>query len=301
MTVILIIFLAVDAGSALAADAVAEDVTNDTIDQNAETEMIVREGIFAASDKAVRKLTTVTDGQSCIDHEAVDMMMQMVVGNYSNSVSSVETVSSDYSIIVSKLNLALVLSSADGLSIIQTAPMLKDGMAALVSANGNDSYRHFTWSFNSTKNLDYKSADIFTTNYEWADYLLDNYDDYKMERYNYYFNIYYSSIVSGTIDSSVILNMATADADDYIVAFRDSTIATCKKSYDNFVAVFNQKSSIMDLWNNYYGRLYARNYGSLDAGDAYNLAVSNGVIILDADKVDKDDIARVYNNGWWHS
>lgn len=143
-------------------------------------------------------------------------------------------------------------------------------------------------------------ARIFTINYEWANVLGDTYDDYCTERYDYYYDLYYLSILSGAITTDTLLNMAIADADDYIVELRNSTKAECKKSKANFSAVFGA-DNVMDFWNNYYGRSYASSYSSLTPAEAYETAKSNSVIIESSSNVTSSKITTVYNSNWWYT
>lgn len=261
---------------------------------NEEETSTTLEEIIAAADEEVRKLETVTDGQSDIDHEMITAISQQVQAEHANKTRV------DYSIQYATLDLASTFSAADGLSSTKIASIYADGITAYTEADGNDAYRHFTWNFRSALSVGSSYARIYTINYEWANVLLDTYDDYCLERYDYYYDLYYWSVVTGTITTDTLLNMAIADADDYIVELRDSMKTTCKASKSNFSAVFGN-DSVMDFWNNYYGRSYASSYSSLTPAEAYNKAVSNGVIISSRNNVTSSNITTVYNSNWWYT
>ena len=294
MASIIFVFLCV--GNAMASNMVADEVTDETMYQivETETEKNTLEDIIAAADEVVRKLDTVTDGQSSIAHETISEITQQMLKEYTS------TARIDYEVLISTLELTSALSSADGLSFTQTASMLTNGITAYMDANGNDSYRHFTWNFSSSISIGSNYARIYTINYEWANVLLSTYKNYYTERCNYYYDFYYWALIFGNIDSTTIINMATADADDYIVALRDTMKTTCKASKNNFSAVFNS-DNIMDFWNNYYGRSYASSYSTLTAANAYNRAVSNNVLILSPNNVTSSQITTVYNSNWWYT
>lgn len=293
LVAILVAFVLMGTTTAFAAEAdvyptnaqstVDEELTNLTLDD-----------IIIAADEEVRKLDTVTDGQSSIDHESITEMSQQIQEQYS-SLTRI-----DYQTQYSTLELTSTFSYADGFSVFQAASMFNSGIDAYLSAHGNDSYRHFMWNFKGALSLGANYARIYTINYEWANVLLSTYQNYRSERYDYYWGEFYYALLLGSIDSSAILNMATADADDYIIALRDSMKVTCKASQANFSAVFNS-DNVMDFWNNYYGRNYASSYSTLTAEEAYDKAVNNSVIILSPNNVTSRNITTVYNSNWWYT
>lgn len=286
---VLLVFAMISTATAFATEV---NYAHSVVDEKVTS--ITLEEIISAADEEVRKLETVIDGYSDIDHEIIAEISQKVQDEYTNKARV------DYSIQYATLELASTLSSADGLSSTKIASIFSNGITAYDEANGNDAYRHFTWNFRSAVSVGSSYARIFTINYEWANVLLDTYDDYCLERYDYYYDLHYWSIVSDSIDTTTLLNMAIADADDYIVELRNSMKATCKTSKSNFSAVFGT-DNVMDFWNNYYGRSYASSYPSLTPAEAYNKAVSNAVIISNPSNVTSSNITTVYNSNWWYT
>lgn len=259
-----------------------------------ETTSQTRDFLIAAADRAVRQLPTVTDGQSEINHDEIMECARQAQQQVSNQTT--RAVSGN----VATLDLASIFASADGLSGTRITTVYADALTAYNEADGNDSFRHFTWNFRSAKNIGAYNASLFTTNYEWANILLNTYNSYISERYDHYYNTNYWAIVQGTISTDTLYNMAIADADDYIVALRDSMTTTFESRKADFDGNFDN-SNIMDLWNNYYGRSYATSYANLSPADAYSRALSNGVIIQSHTSVTSNQRSTVYTNDWWHT
>lgn len=260
----------------LAVPAVAANVDETTI---------TLEEIIASADKEARKFSTVTDGQSNIDHEEIDRICQKITENHIQGRSSTQTA-----------ELATVFSKADGVGADTCFFIALDGNDAQKEAAGNDSYRHFTWNFRSAISRGEANIRVFATNYEWGNVLLNTYLDYYNERLNYY----YDNFPLGSVSGDDLMRAAIADADDYIVIVRNTMISDCKSSKAKFIATFNS-SNIMDFWNNEYGRRYASRYPNLTRAKAYETATNDAVIIISEAGVTSSHITTVYNSHWWHN
>ncbi len=237
-----------------------------------ESELCIRQELIDEASNVVRQSPAVTDGVSDVDHSVITQMLQQ-------SETLLETSSNiNYSGFVEILDLASTLSIADGLTLTQIGSIFDDGVLAFNEADGNDAFRHFTWNFRSTISVGVNTTKIFTNNYEWANVLVDDYNSYVSNRYDYYYDLYFWSIVSGQMDAFVLYQMAVADADDYIVALRNQLKLNCADSYSYFCSLFGN-AGIMDFWNNYYGRSYGNNYPTMSPAEAYEIASINAVIV----------------------
>ncbi len=255
------------------------------------------ETVHEIADRVARNAPSSRDGISKIDHEAINAFIkQQQETGISTASASARVVDS-----MERLEIASALSLYDGLSQKETETMYANAGLAKITAvfNANeDPYRHFMWNFISTKELDATTVAIYTCNYEWANILYNIYKDYYYERYNAYYLEYSLYISWGFMDTYIIDLYATADADDYIVSYRNSLRTSYVQSYGEFCKNF-QKDNIMDFWNNYCGRLYAQSFPNHSTSVAFNLASNNGYIIFLPDDVETSLYKNVYYNDLW--
>lgn len=251
-------------------------------------------------DEYIRTLPTVSDGESTISRLDIENSIQQKFSEEMQSYSSV-TFSAFYS---DSVELANVLSAYDGVSTANLATIMYHGNLAQSDAENrifDDAYRHSTWNFRATKVLGASTVRTYTINYEWANQLVDTWKNYYNERYNYYFSKYYAFIVSGAMDVSSILLMASADADDYICEYKRVLQNSCRNSYTTFTQTFNN-DNIMDWWNNKIGRDYGTNYPSYAPITMYTSALNNDELILLASDVTTSNYYYLWKyTNWWYT
>lgn len=264
----------------------ADDQNASAVSDNAYKAVIQR------IDAEVRALPCVSDGISSISRAEMDNAIN-------DAFSQNGLTRRSYSTTVTVAN---ILAAHDGVSYSSIATIMVIGATVANEANSygaeKDAFRHSSWNFQATKSLGASTTKIYTTNYEWANELYDEWEDYYDERYDYYYDAYYSSIMMGTIDTSVIDNLARADADDYICGYKDSLQEACIDYYYMFTGTFNN-DNIMDWWNNKTGRDYGINYPSYTSAQMFSAACNAGLIILDKDDVTSSDYSTMWFSNWW--
>ncbi len=245
-------------------------------------------------DAYVRSLQEVTDGESEISRQEIK---DAVNQQFANVVQTRAYFYSDY------VELANVLASYDGVSTTNLAIIMYHGYLAQDDAEDReyeDAYRHSTWNFRATKALSATTVRIYTIDYEWANQLLTLWQNYYDERYDYYFDEYYTSIIWGLMDVNTIMTMAQADADDYICEYKSALQTSCRDSYSTFTSTFDN-ANVMDWWNNKIGRDYGTNYSSYTPEEMFNAACAAGELILnEADAASKTYDLWAYTN-WWYT
>lgn len=151
--------------------------------------------------------------------------------------------------------------------------------AGTIGSTENDPYRHFAWNYESVQsNINTEYVRIVTINYEWGTILADDWDTKYIERYNYWYDTYRISILLGYMTVENVSNMATADANDYVCALRDSLITQCRSSQDKFFYLF-ANDAVMDFHNNYLGRSYAELF-TYTTYEAYSVGKKGAGICL---------------------
>ncbi len=70
-----------------------------------------------------------------------------------------------------------------------------------------------------------------------------------------YFSSAYDKYIDGGDDENTASDKALVDTLTYIPVFKHDSVLVCQKSYSYFEQLFSDES-IMDLWNNCYGRVY---------------------------------------------
>lgn len=253
------------------------------------------QAVLREIDQNVRALPSVKDGVS-------EFSRSEMIKSIDSAFDSINlTRSAFYSTTV---ELANVLGSHDGLSYITMAQIMVHGYLAQSDAtnqsNYSDAYRHSTWNYRATKDLGASSVKLYTVDYEWANQLEDEWQEYYSERYNYYYEAFYSSLMMGIIDINTIINYAQADADDYICSYKDSLQASCRDHYSIFAATF-VASNIMDWTNNKIGRDYGVNYPNYTPGQMFSAALNANQLILDQNDVTFSNIADVWLSDWWYT
>lgn len=245
-------------------------------------------------DAYVRSLPEVTDGESAISRQEIK---EAVDQQFSNVVQTRAYFYAD------SVELANVLAAYNGVSTVNLATIMYHGYLAQDDAEGrdyHDAYRHSTWNFRATKALSATTVRIYTIDYEWANQLVSIWQDYYDERYDYYFDTYYTAIIWGAMDVNTIMTMAQADADDYICEYKSELQDACRDSYSTFTSTFDN-TNVMDWWNNKIGRDYGTNYSSYTPEEMFEAACDNDELILvDTDASSDKYYLWAYTN-WWYT
>ncbi len=174
----------------------------------AERDDYTGERAFDYIDEQVRQNSSRRDGESNIDYTIIQEISEDVRNAHPIQASSTMALTTQ----IATLDLASVFSLSDGLTSTQIASIYADGIAAYNEADGNDSFRHFTWNFRSTLSIGSAPTDIYTTNYEWANILLTAYDNYYIARYSYYCDQFKLPIMIGAVGTEGLARQARADA-----------------------------------------------------------------------------------------
>ena len=167
-----------------------------------------------------------------------------------------------------------------------------------IPATYEDCARHFLWNFRCMKNIliSDDQTRAFTINYEWADRLVEKYEDRYSARLNVYLNAGY--------DAETAQGGARADALDYVNKWKLEYESRCLQDMDFFNEIF-ESANIMDLHNNYIARVYSKRYSGWTEAEhkkAYSEALANGDICVSVSDVDSALTLSVYNNvDRWYS
>lgn len=165
-----------------------------------------------------------------------------------------------------------------------------------------DAFRHMTWNFRSLKGVGEHETRVATINHEWAYKILPAVNQYEQERYDYYFDLYYTQIMLGLISVTDIMAMAKVDADAYAITYRDELIERCKNSLSIFNSTFNSNSYIMDFWNNKIGRDYGKSHSLSSTNDVFTMAWNANKLIKNetSSAVTSSVRSTLHSTNWWY-
>jgi hypothetical protein len=123
-------------------------------------------------------------------------------------------------------------------------------------------------------------------------------DKLSSQRFNYYYDEYYWLIIIGGISIDTIRSMAQADANDYICSVKELLKPSCINNWHTFYSTFD-KANIMDWSNNKIGRDYGVSNPSYSTTTMFNVANTNGELILDDDDVTAEFMYSFWGTNIW--
>lgn len=135
-----------------------------------------------------------------------------------------------------------------------------------------DSAQHFNWNFNLTRTYSKQTARTIGNNHEWGIAMIDPMINHFEADYDDYIAAGYSQN-----DAS---SQALADTIVYMPVFKYDAVSIMQSSYAFYDSFFTDES-LMDFWNNCYGRAYPER-GYTSAVTAYNYsAFTANELVLD--------------------
>lgn len=153
-----------------------------------------------------------------------------------------------------------------------------------------DSAQHFMWNFMMADEESKNTARTIANNHEWGIAMIKPMLNYFESKYDKYIADGYSEN-----DAS---SKALADTIVYMPVFKYDAVCVIEASYDFFKKFFSEES-IMDLWNNCYGRAYPEK-GYTNAVNAFNYAAfTKGEIVLDGKKSMAENLAERHIKSVW--
>lgn len=189
---------------------------------------------------------------------------------------------------MTKLDIAGYFSSQDGTSnsaisgIKNQASLAYLNSNLLYSGDERDTYRHFYWSFQSSRAVGTAATRNFTTNYEYASMTLADYET----AYNSALNHWTS------LDPENATTFASAEAMAKVLSKRDAIIRNIT-GYGVFSGIFTA-DTIQDFHNNRAGRNASSSYVYID--EAYTAVKST---LIQGNAPSDSQWHSVYNSNDW--
>lgn len=187
------------------------------------------------------------------------------------------------------------LNAAEGMTNKQQATAVNQGSVAKNLSedqypkddNLQDAYRHYSWNWLMSKNLNKNKARTAANNHEWGLILIDP----VLKIYEQKYTLYISQ--GKTVSKAAAA--ALVDALAYAPNAKSSVISQVRNNYSKFKTFFTN-DNIMDLVNNCYGRAAypAKSYFSGFIND-----LDSGNLIKAASKVKDDHKYLVWSSDWY--
>lgn len=152
-----------------------------------------------------------------------------------------------------------------------------------------DPARHFIWSYNMAQEIGVYKSRTVGINHEWGRKLTE----IAPQSFEVYYNYY---IGEGKTETDAIKAAADATINE-MFEYKRTTINKMQEDKEEFFRFFDN-SSIMDLWNNCYGRAYVER-GYSTAAEAFAAALEDGTIILSESELADWQKDVVWINNWY--
>lgn len=153
-----------------------------------------------------------------------------------------------------------------------------------------DSGQHFMWNFMMVKEQSKTIARTIANNHEWGITIINPMLNHFESAYNEY-------IAKGYSESNAS-NKALADTIVYIPVFKYDAVSIMESSYSFFKSFFSDES-IMDFWNNCFGRVYPEK-GYNDAVTAFDYAAFTAdELVLDGKTTMAENLTEAQRKNVW--
>lgn len=153
-----------------------------------------------------------------------------------------------------------------------------------------DSAQHFIWNFKLADTYSKTTARTITNNHEWGIAMIT-------PMLNHFESAYDEYIADGYSENTAS-NKALADTIVYMPVFKYDSVCVIEASY-NFFDYFFTDESIMDFWNNCYGRAYPeKGYSSGITAFRYS-AFTARELVLDGSVSMADNLTESQKQSVW--
>lgn len=153
-----------------------------------------------------------------------------------------------------------------------------------------DSAQHFMWNYLMTERVSKTVARTVGNNHEWGIAMINS----MLNAYDGYYNKYLKEGMSEDAASSNALKSTVL----YMPVFKYDSVTYMQSSYEFFKSFFSAES-VMDFWNNCYGRAYPEK-GYPDAVKAFSYAgfIANE-LVLDASGNTAGNLTEAQTKSVW--
>lgn len=153
-----------------------------------------------------------------------------------------------------------------------------------------DSGQHFMWNFMMADEESKSTARTIANNHEWGISMIE-------PMLNHFESAYDEYIADGYNENDAS-SKALADTIVYMPIFKYDAVCVIEASYDFFKYFFSEES-IMDFWNNCYGRAYPeKGYTSAVAAFNYS-AFTADELVLDGENSMAENLTEGHINSVW--
>lgn len=192
----------------------------------------------------------------------------------------------------------ITLDLDEGITEKEAADMIAMAESAKDSAEKNfpnywDSAQHFMWNFKMKNKYDSYKARTISINHEWGISMIN-------VMLNTYESAYNDYIAKGYTDKRAS-DKALADAIIYMPQFKYDAVSIMKASREFFESFFSDES-MMDFWNNCYGRAYLEPQYTAESAFRHS-AFTAKELILDgkpmAENLTSDHVYSIWAWDWY--
>lgn len=228
------------------------------------------------------------------DYMAADKILELYRENFTEEYQTNSGFDDNWWLLRTGNLIEFTLDLDEGVNAIESAAMVALAEEAKESAQKNfsaywDSAQHFMWNFKMRNQYNGTKARTIGVNHEWGIAMIN-------DMTNYFESCYDDYVADGYSDKDAS-DKALADTILYMPRFKYDSVSIMEASFDYFDYYFSD-DSMMDFWNNCYGRAYTTPQYTAESAYRYS-AFTAKELILDGKNSTAENLTSEHKNNIW--